>query len=89
MEAKFTKLANRRVTRMQTTLFTHPTLSSLQPSEEPDKKMTIPMLERKMLFLNEPSLITYKPDSVDQVKHLWKVHATLMAYDSGIITSQT
>ena len=42
---------------------------------------SIPMLERKMMFLNEPTLLNAPiRQGVDQVKHLWSVHAKQMEY---------
>ena len=42
---------------------------------------SIPMLERKMMFLNEPALMqAQQRQGVDQVKILWQVHEKQMSY---------
>ena len=40
-----------------------------------EETFSIPMLERKMMFLNEPDLLNAPSrQGVDQVKQLWLVH---------------
>ena len=47
------------------------------------------MLERKMMFLNEPSLMAAPiKQGVDQVKLLWSVHTKQMAYQDNSETKE-
>ena len=46
-----------------------------------NETFSIPMLERKMMFLNEPGLLNAPlRQGVDQVKQLWLVHTKQMEF---------